>query len=94
MATSKMALQRRYTESRHLTCTQAGEDIRVALEDKNFAYVESEGGPATELWAKGHSLFDIAAQIKRPADETFLILWDLAERGEIEPRPGYMWGVM
>jgi hypothetical protein len=95
MPDNALAYAIRQTESRHLTCTERGRGtLRIAHESKNFAYIlESEGGPAVELWNEGKPLKQIAKAIKRPEDETFFILWDLAERGEIKRRAGYIWGV-
>ena len=94
MPDNALAYANRQTESRHLTCVELGRGtLRIAHESKNFAYIlESEGGPAVELWNDGHSLPEIAETIKRPVCETLLILWDLADRGEIKERAGYLWG--
>ncbi len=84
------------TESHHLGCVELGKgNLRIAHEHLNFGYVwETEGRPAAELWEQGYSLYYIADYIKRPVDETFLLLWDMAERGDIKIRAGYLWGVM
>ncbi len=94
MPDNALRYARRQTESRHLTCVELNRGtLRIAHESKNLAYIlESEGGPAVEMWNEGKPLKQIAAAIKRPEDETFFILWDLAERGEIKRRPGYVWG--
>ena len=94
MPRSKVDLMKGRTESIHLTAHLTDEALQVALEDKNFAYLaQQEGQPAAELWEAGKPLHEIAAHIKRPVCETFLILWDLAERGQVQRRAGYLWGV-
>ena len=94
MPSSKKHLLEKRADAIHLVANQIDDILHVALEDKNFAYLdEREGQPAAELWEAGRPLHEIAAHIKRPVCETFIILWDLAERGQVQHRAGYLWGV-
>lgn len=47
-----------------------------------------------DLYNRGYGLPIIARRVKSIPRDVFLLLLDLAEKGKIKRRPGYLWGAM
>lgn len=45
-----------------------------------------------ELWNRGLPIEEIAKKTKRPVKEVFILIFDRAEQGRIEPRKGGIFG--
>jgi len=67
----------------------------IALaDDETFDFRWSDKEIKTVLagWRGGLSIWKIADRIRRDPDEVMILLIDLARRGAIKPRPGWVWG--
>lgn len=64
----------------------------VACQDWNFCWIPEELQTFLRLWKEGKPIWEIAEQIGRPIKELAILIIDLAEREEIRPRPGGVFG--
>jgi hypothetical protein len=58
-----------------------------------YSWWPEEVESAIELYNRGYSLTIIARRVKSTPRDTFLLLLDLAEKGRVKQRPGFLWGV-
>ena len=64
----------------------------IVLMDLDFSWKKSEVSVAKSLWKKGYGIRDIAEELQREGDETFLLLLDLARKKLIKSRKGALFG--
>lgn len=72
------------------------ESVEVLLEEYDLSTVPSEKAKVKQLWNEGKSLFQIADEIrptKRGRTETLILLLDMLDKGTIQEREGYLWGM-
>lgn len=66
----------------------------IALIDLDFSWSSKQVQKVKKMWWKGYSISDISSSLKRESDEVFLLLMDLARKGEIKKRKKGIFGVM
>lgn len=64
----------------------------IALEELNFLWKEKEVERFRELWKQGLPLKEIARQLKRTTEETFILALDQAKLGNVGKRRYGVWG--
>lgn len=64
------------------------QNLYIACEELNFVWDEKEVIEIDRMWNTGASVWDIAKDIKRPADEVSILILDRARRGFIKNRIG------
>lgn len=64
----------------------------IACLDLNFGWRPFDVARVSEAWKAGMHVADIAAMVRRDCDEVAVLCIDLARKGEIEPRPGGVYG--
>ncbi len=77
-------------DKRYLTLT---EPIHIVGREWCFEWYQSEIDTVIDLYNRGYGLTLIARRVKSTPRDTFLLLLELAEKGKIKRRPGYLWGV-
>lgn len=60
--------------------------IYITCEDLNFDWKYKEIRKVMKLWLVNCKIEDIAEAVNRPYEEVFLLLMDLINKGELEPR--------
>lgn len=71
-------------------CVETG--VYIVGQNWHFEWLPGEIKRVNELYGDGLHLADIADRVDRSPWDTMMLLVDLAERGLIEERPGYLWG--
>ncbi|MGM0437525.1 MAG: hypothetical protein ACQEQD_04570 [Bacillota bacterium] len=68
------------------------ENDYIALLELDFSWRKETVEEVKELWKEGYIISYIADKINREGDEVFLLLMDLARKGEIEKRENGIFG--
>lgn len=68
------------------------EPLYIACEDFDFTWTKAEVERVIKFWAYGYPVDKIATKLGRPVTDTFVLLYDLAEKGKITSRPGGILG--
>ncbi len=63
----------------------------IALLELDFSWKRETIEEVKELWEEGYIINYIADKLNREGDEVFLLLMDLARKGEIEKRKNGIW---
>jgi len=77
-------------EVRHLY--PQDEPLHIVGRDWHFEWHQGEINKVIKLWNGGYSLPVIARRVDSSTRDTFLLLMELAEKGKIKGRAGYLWG--
>jgi len=67
--------------------------IRTALEHVNFGYIDEEADVLIEMCREGRSIYDMADTLRRPTDDIFVIVWDLAHKGKVRLDENWLRGI-
>lgn len=67
--------------------------LYIMLQDYDFSWKSKEIEAVKTQWAEGVPINRMAASIKRPIKEVFLLIYDLLESGQIEEREGSIYGM-
>jgi hypothetical protein len=77
-------------------------ELIIALEDLDFSWHETEIERVIEMWQRGVCISEIAEQVRPPAypirgkgdsiDEVALLIMHLRRQGQIQLRPGGVFG--
>ncbi|MGY5350240.1 hypothetical protein [Bacillus subtilis] len=67
--------------------------LYIMLQDYDFSWKSKEIEAVKMQWAEGVPINEIAASIKRPIKEVFLLIYDLLDNGQIEKREGSIYGM-
>lgn len=70
------------------------EPLHIVGRDWCFEWRQSEIDIVIDLWNRNYGLHIIARRVQSTPRDTFLLLLELAEKGKVKQRPGYLWGVM
>lgn len=89
MSTKKKQRDEMHVESIH---AKAKERLYIACLDWNFGWLKSEIARVKLSWKAGRPIWEIAAQVRRPQEEVCILLLDLIVNGELENRPGGVFG--
>ena len=68
------------------------EPLYIACADFDFTWTKLEVERAVKFWGYGLPVDKIAEKLGRPITDTFVLLYDLAEQGKVDPRPGGIFG--
>lgn len=64
----------------------------IILENINFQWEKEDINIVKKMWRKGANLKDIGITVKRDGVEVLMLLIELARKGHIKDRPGFLWG--
>lgn len=78
--------------SRDMEKAEAAEPLYIAFDDLDFSFYPAEVKSARQLWNAGAPLADIAVKLGREIEETFILLYDLSTKGQINRRPNGLMG--
>ena len=85
-------MSRNLTQRRELRYWNPETGVYIVGQDWLFEWLPNEIKKVTGFYRDGLHLADIASQVDRSPWDTMMLLVDLADRGLIEERPGFLWG--
>lgn len=65
----------------------------IACEEYDFTWSTTEISAFRKMWEEGTPLDRISVALQRHNNEVFILALDQAEKGKIETRPGWIYGV-
>ncbi len=81
-----VAEDKRYLEPRNTGLYIVGHEWK-------YSWWPEEVETVIDLYNRGYGLTIIARRVQSTPRDTFLLLLDLAEKGRVKQRPGFLWGV-
>lgn len=70
----------------------ARERKEIILEELDFGWTRREKNLAKDMWNEGKPIDEMARIFNRKPDEVFMLLFELARKGRIQERPGWIYG--
>lgn len=67
-------------------------DYYITLDHANLDWLPEHVTKVEEMWRNGFPVSEIAQNVKRSDKDTFLLIYDRLELGEIEARKGGIFG--